>query len=112
MRKSNKKCICKKCEDCNFFLSWDMTEQKTGLRKNVQKCGFQVLFEEIPFIRGSIDGAQQGSNEANNRAMETQNIVKDLGLAMLAAVKDIPKQIGVIEHDSKRLPYTKGQGRG
>ena len=104
MRDPNKKCICKKCEECNFFMPWDMTEQKTGLRKQVQKCGFQVLFEEIPFIRGSIDGAQQGANEASNRAMETKEFLQDLGLAMLTAMKDIPKQIGVIEHDSKRLP--------
>ena len=80
-----------------------MTEQKTGLRKQIQKCGFQVLFEEIPFIRGSIDGAQKGSNEASNRAMESKELLQDLGLAILAAMKDIPKQIGVIEHDSKRL---------
>lgn len=85
-------------------MAWDMTEQKTGLRKQVNKCGFQVLFEEIPFIRGSIDGAQQGANEARNRSMETQELLKDLGLAMLTAMKDMPKQIGVIEHDSKRLP--------
>ena len=104
MRQKNKKCICKKCEECNFFMPWDMTEQKTGLRKQVQKCGFQVLFEEIPFIRGSIDGAQQGANEARNKAMETKELLQDLGLAILTAMKDIPKQIGVIEHDSKRLP--------
>ena len=85
-------------------MSWDMTEQKTGLRNNVQKCGFQVLFEEIPFIRGSIDGAQQGANEARNKSMETQELIKDLGLAMLTAMKDIPKQIGVIENDCKKLP--------
>ena len=87
-------------------MPWDMTEQKTGLRKNVQKCGFQVLFEEIPHIRGSIDGAQQGANEARNKSMETQELVKDLGLAMLTAMKDIPKQIGVIDNDYKRLPGT------
>ena len=103
MRKKNKKCICKKCEECNFFMPWDMTEQKTGLRKNVQKCGFQVLFEEIPFIRGSIDGAQQGANEARNKSMENQELIKDLGLAMLNAVGNIPKQIGGIENDYKRL---------
>ena len=105
MRDPKKKCICKKCEECNFFMAWDMTDQKTGLRSNIQKCGFQVLFEEIPFIRGSIDGAQKGANEARNRSMEIQELVKDLGLAMLTAMKDIPKQIGVID-DCKRLSGT------
>ena len=85
-------------------MPWDMTNQKTGLRSNVQKCGFQVLFEEIPFIRGSIDGAQQGANEARNKSMETQELVKNLGLAMLTAMKDIPKQIGAIDNGYKRLP--------
>lgn len=93
MRDPKKKCICKKCEECQFFQDWDMTEQKTGLRKQVQKCSLQVLFEEIPFIRGSIDGAQRGANEASNRARESKELLRDLGLAMLDAMKDIPKQI-------------------
>lgn len=71
-----------------------MTEQQTGLRKNIQKCGIQVLFEEIPLIRGSIDGVQQGANEARNRGMENQELIEKLGLVMLTAIKDMPKQIG------------------
>jgi hypothetical protein len=105
MRNNKKKCICKNCEDCQFYRTWDMTDQNTGLRKQVSKCGFQVLFEELPHLRGAIDGAQQGANEARNRSMENQELIKDLGLAMLTAMKDIPKQIGVID-DYKRLPDT------
>ena len=70
MRDKNKKCICKKCEDCQFYQSWDMTDQQTGLRKSMMKCSFQVLFDEIPLIRGAIDGLQGGVNEARNWSLE------------------------------------------
>lgn len=106
MRNPKKKCICKNCDDCQFYQPWDMTDQKTGLRQQVLKCGFQVLFEELPHLRGSIDGAQQGANEARNRSLENQDLIKDLGLAMLTAMKDIPKQLEAL-NDSKRLSYTK-----
>lgn len=69
-----RKCICKKCEDCNFYLYWDMAEIKngmpTGLTERRQKCGFFALFETIPELRGSIDGCQAAVNETRNRVME------------------------------------------
>jgi len=64
--KPNGKCIAKKCEDCNFYRDWDMTN-KDGLRKVMKQCGFAVLFDEIPHIKGSIDGVQRASNETRNR---------------------------------------------
>ena len=86
-----KKCICKKCEDCRLYMSWDM-ETKEGLRQQVQKCVFNVLAEEIPRLRGSIDGLQGGVNEARNRSIETkaaveENVVKFVGT--LKAIQDI-----------------------
>ena len=69
MRDKKKKCICKNCEDCHFYQSWDMTNDH-GIRKSIQKCSLQVLFEEIPLIRGAIDGLQGGVNEARNWGIE------------------------------------------
>lgn len=82
-----------------------MTDQKTGLRKQVQKCGLQVLFEELPHLRGSIDGAQQGANEARNRAIVSNELINDLGGALLTALNELPKRIA---DDSTRLQITKG----
>lgn len=68
------KCICKKCEDCRLYLSWDMESQE-GLRKQVYKCAIVVIAEEIPRLRGAVDGLQGGVNEARNRAHETRDMV-------------------------------------
>jgi hypothetical protein len=76
MRNPKKKCIAKKCTDCQFYQSWDMVDEK-GLRKSVDRCGIQVLFEEIPLIRGAIDGLQGGVNESRNRAIEVKEAVGD-----------------------------------
>jgi hypothetical protein len=68
MRNPKKKCIAKKCDDCQFYQSWDMTN-KEGLRKSVMKCGMQVLFDEVPRIIGSIDGCQKATNETRNKVI-------------------------------------------
>ena len=68
------KCICKKCEDCKLFMSFDMTG-KDGLRKNIKECVFVILATEIPKIRGAIDGLQTGVNESRNRSMEAKDAV-------------------------------------
>ena len=72
-----KKCICKNCEDCKMFLHWNLVDDK-GHQKIEQKCGFQVLFEEIPRIRGAIDGLQGGVNEARNRSIEARVATENL----------------------------------
>jgi len=90
MRDPKKKCIARKCEECNFYQSWDVGEYKdgkpTGLRKMIQKCSLQVLFEEIPAIKGSIDGCQQASNE-------TRNKVDSFGKASIETLKGIAVSI-------------------
>ena len=83
-----KKCICKKCEDCRLYMTWDM-ETKEGLRAQVQKCVFNVLAEEIPRLRGSIDGLQCGVNEARNRSMETKSTVEENVVKFVGTLKAI-----------------------
>lgn len=78
MRDKKKKCICKNCEDCQFYQPWDMTNEK-GIRRSVNKCSLQVLFEEIPLIRGAIDGLQGGVNEARNWSVEAVKHVHCIG---------------------------------
>ena len=90
--KPNGKCIAKKCEDCNFYYSWDM-ENKNGLRKTIKKCLFLVLSEEIPNIRGSIDGVQRAANESRNRSMETKQRVEDLGSAIANTFEYLDKKL-------------------
>ena len=86
----NKKCICKKCEDCRLYLSWDM-ENKEGLRKQVFKCVLMVVAEEIPQIKGSIDGCQQATNETRNRVLE---FGQDSVNALFQIGMSIPKLLG------------------
>ena len=89
MPKPNKKCICKKCEDCNFYTSWDM-ENQNGLRERKDDCLFYVLAKEIPLIRGAIDGLQGGVNEARNRSMES----KELSLKYAKASSETMEKMG------------------
>ena len=57
------------CDSCRFFKSWIFTNDK-GEQKVEERCGFEVLFDEIPRIRGSVDGCQAAANESRNRVME------------------------------------------
>jgi hypothetical protein len=57
------------CDNCRFFKSWILTSDN-GDQKVEEKCGLEVLFDEIPRIRGSIDGCQAAANESRNRVME------------------------------------------
>jgi hypothetical protein len=68
MRDPKKKCIAKKCDECHFFQPWDM-KNKDGLRKTVTKCCLDVLCEEIPHLRGSVDGCQKATNETRNKVI-------------------------------------------
>ncbi len=57
------------CNNCRFFRSWIMANDK-GEQKVEEKCGLEVLFDEIPRIRGAVDGCQAAANESRNRVME------------------------------------------
>jgi hypothetical protein len=70
-----KKCICKNCDDCRLFNPWLLTNNK-GEQKVENKCDLRVLAEEIPRIKGAIDGLQGGVNEARNRSIETKESVE------------------------------------
>ena len=74
MRDPKKKCIAKKCEDCQFYQNWNVEEVKdgkpTGIRGFEEKCSMQVLIDEVPRIRGAIDGCQTASNETRNSVIE------------------------------------------
>jgi hypothetical protein len=97
MIRPGKKCIAKKCEDCNFYDDWYVEDKKdgrpTGLKKNINKCSFRVLFEELPMIRGAIDGLQGGVNEARNRSAESKEVVERFGTACKSAFSFINKKL-------------------
>jgi hypothetical protein len=89
MRDSKKKCIAKKCEDCHFFKHWNVGNER-GEKKVVQVCSFQVLFDEIPRIRGSIDGVQTATNETRNKVINfSEKAVKTIkGVVGLKLIED------------------------
>ena len=90
--KPNGKCITSRCERCNFFYDWDMKNDE-GLSRIEGKCLFRVLAEEIPRLKGSLDGLQGGVNEARNRSIEAKQRVEDLGCAIAVEMKDISTKL-------------------
>ncbi|MHC4639664.1 MAG: hypothetical protein ACYTBV_19525 [Planctomycetota bacterium] len=98
-----KKCICKKCDECNFYVSWDM-ENNEGLRKQMPECLFFVLANEIPKLRGAVDGLQAGVNQARNRSQEAKdkvdNFVNNTGTMakqFVTVLEQIHSKIKLIE---------------
>lgn len=57
------------CDSCRFFWNWHI-KNEFGKDSFGQRCGFEVLFDEIPRLKGSIDGCQASANETRNRTME------------------------------------------
>jgi hypothetical protein len=96
MREPSKQCISADCAQCNFYRPWILTNDR-GEQKVENRCSFEMLFEEIPRIRGSVDGCQQASNEARNRVMEfgaacTQTL-RAMAEALPAYIDHVNKQL-------------------
>jgi hypothetical protein len=66
--------------------------QPTGLRELQRRCSFQVFFDELPRIRGSMDGVQEAANEARNRSMEALQRVEAFGLASVKTLESISRK--------------------
>jgi len=85
MIEKGKKCIAQSCEKCNFFRYWNMVDDKD--QKAVKQiCSFDILFNEIPILKGSVDGCQQATNETRNR-------VDSFGTAAVDTLKSIATNI-------------------
>jgi len=95
MKTSKQKCIAKKCEDCYFYRYWNRGNDK-GEVQTVQICSFDVLFDEIPRIRGSIDGCQSASNE-------TRNVVIEFGSKAVKTIEAVVQAPLVIDHKVKKI---------
>ncbi len=89
-------CIAKNCEHCRLYVKWDM-ENSEGLRKQVDKCVFLMLAEEIPRLRAGVDGAQAAANEARNRAMETKETVTDNTVKFVHTLQYIASNLKMVE---------------
>ena len=57
------------CEKCRFFKSVILTNDR-GEQKAEDRCTFEVLFDVIPRIIGSIDGCQRSANETRNSVIK------------------------------------------
>lgn len=80
------------CDACRFFRSWILTNDH-GEQRVEERCGFEVLMDEIPRIRGSVDGCQQAANETRNRVVEFGTAAVQTLVAFSAAT-ETPKLIG------------------
>lgn len=78
------------CGDCRFFRQWILTNGH-GEQKVEERCGFEVLMDEIPKIRGSVDGCQAASNETRNRVMEFGNAAVE---TIVQIANSAPKLLG------------------
>ncbi|MBW2003095.1 MAG: hypothetical protein JRI72_00560 [Deltaproteobacteria bacterium] len=102
------KCFAKKCEDCNWWQPWDITEVDTGLRKVEYKCSIQVMCESLPKLVGSIDGLQGGINEARNRSIEAKAAAENFGNGVLQLIKSMGfKIIDERNHDVHQVSRIK-----
>ena len=73
-----------------MYLSWVVTDDR-GQQKCIDKCAILVVSEEIPRIKGAVEGLQSGVNEARNRSIETRATVDSFvgGMINLVAHKAI-----------------------
>lgn len=76
------------CDDCRFFRMWHLTNDR-GEEKFEERCGLEVLFDEIPKVRGSVDGCQAASNKTLNR-------VEEFGRASVSTFAQIANNIKMI----------------
>jgi hypothetical protein len=75
------------CVDCRFYKTWIIKDDH-GKEAVGERCGFEVLFDEIPRIIGSVDGCQAAANETRNRVME----FGQAAVETLTCIKDnVPK---------------------
>ena len=99
--KPNGKCFAENCEECNWWQDWNVDKlengKPTGLKEIQKRCNFQVLFEFIPKIIGSIDGVQAAANEARNRSEEAKEITKNFGSACARAFNTITDNIKLLK---------------
>lgn len=58
----------------------------TGINEMVEVCLFEFYFDTLHFLMGSLDGLQQGMNEARNRSMETKAMVHNFGDAAIQTI--------------------------
>lgn len=80
------------CDACRFFRMWRLVND-LGQEKFEERCGFEVLMDEIPKFRGSVDGCQQAANETRNRVVEFGTAAVQTLVAFSAAA-ETPKLIG------------------
>lgn len=92
MRDPKKKCIAKKCDECNFFNHWNIVDDKNQ-EKIELKCDFEVMRHTLPKIIGSIDGVQAGSNEARNQTWGLRKDLNDFGNKITFLLNDKLKLI-------------------
>lgn len=91
------KCFAKKCENCNWWDDWNLTNPQTQEKKIEKICSFRVLMNEIPRMIGSIDGLQGGVNEARNASLKTQGDVSILTGNTVFALKAIAGKFKKLE---------------
>ncbi len=93
------------CDECMWWRTWRMTNEKTGQPKDLKRCSSDVLLEYLPHIVGTIDGVQTAANEARNRSVESKEATIALGQATLKSFEMIDKKIK--QQDSILIEETK-----
>jgi len=117
MRDKDKECICKNCENCNWFRYKQMEKvvdgKPTGVKEMVRVCLFEFYFDALHFLMGSYDGLQSGINEARNRSMETKAAIESFGDGVSQIIKAMGfKLIEKRSNDVYELSDIKAIGEG
>jgi len=107
MRDKKKKCLCKDCEDCNWFRFKQMEKvengKPTGMHEMIKLCLHEYYFDALNFLMGSYDGLQRGVNEARNRSYETQAVLSAFGKQLGVYLNEIKRVSGVPEAEIERI---------
>ena len=76
------KCFAKKCNDCNWFRQREFERVENGNPIGIHEmrwcCEFETLLNAMHYHMGSLDGLQNAVNQAHNRTMETQAVLKHI----------------------------------
>jgi hypothetical protein len=94
----NGKCFAKHCDECNWWRQREFEKLENGRPSGVKEirwcCEWETLLNGMHYHMGSLDGMQEGVNEARNRSIETKVRVEEFGQAVYQVVSNYPKLLG------------------
>jgi hypothetical protein len=107
-----KKCICKNCEDCRLFRAHEVeiveNGHPTGVKQMRTDCMIQVIANSQHYFMSCIDGMQEATNEARNRAIENKSEVLNMGKEFSKMARALMFSVNQINNMTKIIKELEG----